>query len=130
PLVERLDRRLAATATVDAEPADIVLAGPVASTEAPVTAITIAPGVARGIGVGRAHGAGRSSITYVVPRAIRRSRGADVMAVGGGDWVVRQRPRFSLVGTLRSLRNHTPAWWVRAAGIVWLLGALGIFGRF
>jgi hypothetical protein len=28
------------------------------------------------------------------------------------------------------LRNHTPGWWVRAAAVVWLLGALGIFGRF
>jgi hypothetical protein len=34
------------------------------------------------------------------------------------------------MGMLRSLRNHTPAWWVRAAAVVWLLGALGVLGRF
>src|SRR5205085_6344011 len=112
PLVERLDRRLMALApvTVRVEPAEFVLAGPVSSMDAPVTAIAIAPGVGRGIGVSRA---------VITPRTIRRADGGSGFAVAAGDdFVVRQQPSFSLIGALRSLRNQTPAWWLRAAAIL------------
>ena len=80
--------------------------------------------------MGRGYGVGRSRATYITPRAIGLGPSATIYAVGDGDMIVRHQPRFSLVGALRSLRNRTPAWWVRAAAVVWLIGALGIFGRF
>ncbi|HEX4469798.1 MAG TPA: M56 family metallopeptidase, partial [Gemmatimonadaceae bacterium] len=124
PLIERLDRQLAvsAPAVMDEAPYTVTAV-------APVAAIAIGRGLGRGIGVVRAHGPRHESFTYVTPRAIRGETG-DAFSIAVGDMAVRQEPRFSLIRTLRSLRNHTPGWWVRGAAIVWLIGALGILGRF
>src|SRR5436190_13699959 len=122
-LIERLDQRLRTPAPA------AVLIEPEASDMGPVT-ISIARGASEGVAVGRGYGVGRSRATYITPRAIGLGPSATIYAVGDGDMIVRHQPRFSLVGALRSLRNRTPAWWVRAAAVVWLIGALGIFGRF
>ncbi|HZI43183.1 MAG TPA: M56 family metallopeptidase, partial [Gemmatimonadaceae bacterium] len=123
PLIERLDRRLAAPAMAEiAIPSEDLMA------VAPV-AIAIGPGL-HGVAVGRGRGVGRGSVRYLEPRLIRGVAAPEIYAVGSGDMVVRQGSGINLIGTLRSLRHRTPAWWLRAAGVVWLLGALGIFGRF
>jgi hypothetical protein len=126
PLIERLDQRLATPAPVvmDAAPYEVTVVAP------PAEPIVIAGGIGRGIGVGRGHGPRHSSFTYVAPRAVRLPDSGDAFGITARDFAVRQSPRFRLMGTLRSLRNHTPAWWVRGAAIVWLIGALGILGRF
>ncbi|HEV8233439.1 MAG TPA: M56 family metallopeptidase [Gemmatimonadaceae bacterium] len=124
PLIERLDRRLATPVPSEVliTPERPVIAGP--------TTISIGPGASGGIVVRRGFGVGRTHASYITPSIVHSGRTGDVYAVGAGDWIIRQQPRFSFVDALRSLRNHTPAWWVRAAAVVWLLGALGIFGRF
>src|SRR5262245_5591915 len=110
PLVERLDRQLAmpaAISTLDLQPAP-----------APVK-IAVAP-VARGFGSGRGFGVARPGIVYAGPAKAPRARAIGAFVVGeGGEIVVRQKPAFSLIGTLRAVRNRTPMWWVRAAAVVW-----------
>jgi beta-lactamase regulating signal transducer with metallopeptidase domain len=125
PLIERLDRRLAIPV-----PPPVVIAPAAPDMAGPVTAIAIGGFSSEGVATGRAYGVGRSRATYITPRAIHRGPPATLYTVGDGDMIVRQQPRVSLVGSLRSLRNRTPGWWVRAAAAVWLIGALGIFGRF
>ncbi|HKW47162.1 MAG TPA: M56 family metallopeptidase [Gemmatimonadaceae bacterium] len=124
PLIEQLDRRWAAPAPVvlDEAPSEVTVVAPVA--------IAVGRGVGRGVGVGRWHGPRHSSVSYVAPRVILGSDAGDALTISVGDMPVRQKPRLSLIETLRSLRNHTPAWWMRGAAIVWLIGALGILGRF
>ena len=126
PLIERLERRLATPVPVamDVAPYEVRVVAP--------AAISIGRGVGRGIGLGRAHsgGGGGSGGIYIAPRVIRGPEAGDAFAVSVGDIAVRQEPRFSFLRSLRALRAHTPAWWLRGAAIVWLLGALGILGRF
>ncbi|HEY2374357.1 MAG TPA: M56 family metallopeptidase [Gemmatimonadaceae bacterium] len=124
PIIERLDQRLAAPT-----PAAFAMAPVDVQIDAPV-AIAIAPDVGRGMGIGRGHGPRHASYSYVTPRAIRVTRSGEPFLITSGDFAVRQEPRFSVIGALRSLRNHTPAWWIRGAAVLWLLGALAIFGRF
>jgi len=127
PLIESLDRRLTAPAvaeTVMPPSEDVIAVAPIA--------ISVGSRGESAIAIGRGRGIGRASVGFIAPRTIHRVPVADVYAVGGGDVLVTQRrgEGIHLLGTLRSLRNRTPAWWLRAAGVVWLLGALGIFGRF
>src|SRR5690349_10057858 len=107
PLIERLDQRLESPApmVMSMAPYAVTVVAP------PSAPIMIGRGVGRGVGVGRVHGPRHSSFVYVAPHAIRIADAGDAFSITGGDLAVRQSPRFNLIGVLRSLRNHTPAWW-------------------
>ena len=45
-------------------------------------------------------------------------------------YTVRRSAKLAALDAMRMLRNRTPVWWLRAAAVIWLIGALGILARF
>ena len=124
PLVERLERRWASEPVLAYAPAPDGTIIAFAPETAPVV-------IAGGFGSGDGMGAGWSGSHATTRMRASHHAHAATMAVGnGGEYQARWAPRYNLAGAIRSLRSRTPAWWLRAAGLVWLLGALGIFARF
>jgi beta-lactamase regulating signal transducer with metallopeptidase domain len=150
PLVDRLDRRfsivpetvLAPVSDEDplimvapvAEVGPIVIAGSMAGSEAAMArseaamARSEAAMVRSQAAMARSQAAMARSVARAAAKAARHAHAATTIGFGGGDFAgpvsafAPAAPRF--------LRGRSTSSWLRLVGIVWLLGAMGIFGRF
>jgi beta-lactamase regulating signal transducer with metallopeptidase domain len=145
PLVDRLSQRLEA-ATDTPQLYDIPFVTPSVTSVPVVVEVPPAPiapvivnvpprlrmGVARGFGRGMGMG-GTGEVRVIMPKRIARGdawqvRAPTAVAVGG--YAVTPHARLGLLHSLRSFSHRAPSWWLRAAAMVWLIGALAILGRF
>ena len=129
PLIDRLEPVPVLAPMPAAAPAafDVIFTPPVPAV-APLP-IVIATGEGRGEGAGVGEGRAylRSHIARAATRAARRARATTATAFAGGGYSLEPAPRFSLLGTVRSLRSRATSWWLRTGAVVWLLGALAIW---
>jgi beta-lactamase regulating signal transducer with metallopeptidase domain len=94
--------------------------------------------VGSGGGVGR--GMSPDRLARIVARGEARAARAGAMGFGGAvgrpyaviesPYVVRQTLASRIWSGLRSIRGRNTQWWIRAVGLLWLIGAVGIFTRF
>lgn len=126
PIVDRLDERFSITPHVE-------YVMPEASLIVEPAAPDIVPAHV-GFGRGRAIDADRIARTAerAAQRAMRRAAMAEAMAVdmSGGSYVMSMSRPSRVSRMLNVVRGRTAAWWFRAAAVLWLVGALGIFARF
>ena len=132
PLIDRLELVPALAPVPAAAPAafDVMFTPPVPAVAPMPIVIATGEGRREGAGVGEGRAYIRSHIARAATRAARRARASTATAFAGGGYSLEAAPRLSLLGTVRSLRSRATSWWLRTGAVVWLLGALAIFGRF